>query len=133
VVEPPFIQVSAGLIVRDGRYLITKRKTGVHLEGLWEFPGGKREAGESLEQCLVRELHEELDVEITAPVPFRIVRHRYPEKEVELHFFLCSIRKGEPRAIGCEDFRWIAPEDFTRFAFPVADASVLEALRDLPH
>ncbi len=69
------IEVAAGLIQRDGRYLIARRKAGVHLAGYWEFPGGKREHGESLEECLRRELREELNVLVGIPVPYRIVRH----------------------------------------------------------
>ena len=80
------IEVAAGLITHEGRYLIARRKAGVHLAGFWEFPGGKREAGETLEECLHRELREELNVRIHAPIPFQTVRHDYPEKTVELHF-----------------------------------------------
>ena len=85
------IQVAAALIVHEGRYLITQRRADVHLGGLWEFPGGKRESGESLEDCLRRELREELGIEISLPVLFRVIRHDYPEKSVELHFFKCAI------------------------------------------
>ncbi|TLY30105.1 MAG: NUDIX domain-containing protein, partial [Nitrospirae bacterium] len=69
------IQVAAGLILHEGRYLIAQRKVGVHLGGLWEFPGGKCEPGESLEDCLRRELREELGIEITTLVPFHVIRH----------------------------------------------------------
>ena len=82
------VEVAAGLICREGRYLIARRKAGVHLAGFWEFPGGKREAGETLEECLQRELFEELNIHIDVPLPFQIIRHQYPEKTVELHFFL---------------------------------------------
>ena len=74
------VEVAAGLIADEGRYLIAKRRTGVHLAGLWEFPGGKREPGETLEECLQRELFEELSIRIDGPIPFRIIRHEYPEK-----------------------------------------------------
>ena len=122
------ITVAAGLIVRDGRYLIARRKRGVHLEGLWEFPGGKLEGGETLEQGLRRELREELGVEITRPVPFRVIRHAYPEKTVELHFFSCGIASGEPQPIGCDDVRWVAPGELAAFDFPPADRPLLDAL-----
>ena len=95
MVEKTIIQVAAGLIEKDRRYLITKRPAGVHLAGFWEFPGGKRETGESLEQCLLRELKEELGIDITPGSPFHIIRHEYPEKLVELHFFRCTIRRGD--------------------------------------
>lgn len=122
------VQVAAGLIQRDGRYLIARRKPGVHLGGLWEFPGGKREAEESLEDCLRRELREELGIEVTQPVFYRVLRHAYPEKSVELHFFRCSIRVGQARALDCEDLRWVAPEELRRFEFPAADRALIEEL-----
>lgn len=122
------IQVAAGLIMQDGRYLIARRKSHVHLGGLWEFPGGKREVGESLEDCLRRELREELGIEITPPIRFRVFRHTYPEKSVELHFFRCAIHAGQARALDCEELRWVAPEELDRFEFPAADRSLLEEL-----
>jgi mutator protein MutT len=123
------IQVAAALIVGEGRYLITQRRAGVHMGGLWEFPGGKREPGESLEDCLRRELREELGIEITPPTLFRVIHHEYPEKAVELHFFKCAISSGRPRPLGCEDLRWVAPEELDQFPLPPADQPLVEALR----
>jgi len=123
------VEVAAGLIHRDGRYLIARRKAGVHLAGYWEFPGGKREAGESLEDCLQRELYEELNVRVDTPVPYRIIRHEYPEKTVELHFFRCAIESGEVEALDCAEFRWVLPEEFKQFTFPPADGVILESLQ----
>ena len=124
------IQVAAGLISWEGRYLITRRKQGAYLGGLWEFPGGKREPGESLEDCLRREIREELGIEITPPVLFRVISHDYPDKSVELHFFRCLIYGGQPRPLGCDDLRWVAPAEFKNFEFPLADLSLLETLKD---
>ncbi|MFO0706065.1 MAG: (deoxy)nucleoside triphosphate pyrophosphohydrolase [Nitrospira sp.] len=123
------IEVAAGLIQREGRYLIARRKAGVHLAGYWEFPGGKREPGESLEECLQRELFEELNVRIDVPVPYRIVRHDYPEKVVELHFFRCAIETGDAQPIECAELRWVLPDEFAQYAFPPADEVILDALR----
>ena len=123
------IKVAAGLIHRDGRYLIARRKAGVHLAGYWEFPGGKREAGETLEECLQRELLEELNVRVDIPVPYRIVRHEYPEKIVELHFFRCVIESGEAEALDCAELRWVLPDEFSQFEFPPADGVILESLQ----
>lgn len=123
------IQVAAGLIIREGRYLIARRRAGTHLGGLWEFPGGKREEGESLTDCLRRELREELGVDVAAPVPFRVIRHEYPEKTVELHFFHCVISAGEARALDCEEFCWVMPEELAGYEFPPADRPLLAALR----
>lgn len=125
---PCVVQVAAGLIVRGGRYLIARRKADVHLGGFWEFPGGKREGGESLEACLRRELREELGIEITPPVFFQAVRYDYPEKTVELHFFRCSIAAGEERALDCDEIRWATLMELSDFEFPPADRPLVEIL-----
>lgn len=124
------VQVAAALISRDGRYLICRRKPDAHLGGLWEFPGGKREPGESLEDCLMREIREELGVDVSTPVPYTMLPHVYPERAVELHFFRCTIAGGEPRALGCAELRWVAPQDLDGYDFPPADRSLIQQLRD---
>jgi 8-oxo-dGTP diphosphatase len=123
------IEVAAGLIKRNNRYLIARRKAGVHLAGFWEFPGGKREGGESLADCLQRELWEELSIRIDSPIPYQIVRHEYSDKVVELHFFHCAIEQGEPVPLGCEEIRWVFPEELTQFTFPPADHAVIQSLQ----
>ncbi|MCA1957783.1 MAG: 8-oxo-dGTP diphosphatase MutT [Nitrospira sp.] len=123
------IEVAAGLIRRNGRYLIARRKSGTHLAGFWEFPGGKREAGESLTECLQRELFEELGIRVDVPIPYQIIRHDYPERIVELHFFRCTIEEGEPTAIECEEIRWVRPDELTAFEFPPADRPIVKALQ----
>lgn len=123
------IEVAAGLIYHDGRYLIGRRKLGTHLAGFWEFPGGKKEAGESLVECLQRELFEELRIQIGCPIPYQIVRHEYPDKIVELHFFRCVIEQGEAMPIGCEEIRWVFPRELRQFTFPPADHAIIEALQ----
>jgi 8-oxo-dGTP diphosphatase len=123
------VEVAAGLIHHEGRYLIAKRRAGVHLAGFWEFPGGKREQGETLEECLQRELFEELSVAIDVPIPFRIIRHRYPEKIVELHFFRCAIERGQAIPLDCAEIRWVYPHEMGRFQFPPADRPIIEALQ----
>lgn len=123
------IEVAAGLIRHDGRYLIARRKPNVHLAGFWEFPGGKRETDESLVECLQRELFEELGVRIDLPIPYGVVRHDYPEKIVELHFFRCAIEEGKPAPMDCAEIRWVLPEELTQFEFPPADRVIIEALQ----
>jgi mutator protein MutT len=123
------IEVAAGLIHHDGRYLIARRKPGVHLAGFWEFPGGKRESGESLVECLQRELFEELRIRIDLPVPYQIVRHDYPEKTVELHFFRCVIEQGEATPVDCAEIKWVLPEELSDFTFPPADRVIIDALQ----
>lgn len=123
------IEVAAGLIHREGCYLIARRKPGVHLAGFWEFPGGKREPGETLEECLQRELFEELSIRVDAPVPFRIVRHDYLETTVELHFFRCAIEEGQAAPLDCAEIRWVHPEDLANFKFPPADQVIIDVLQ----
>lgn len=123
------IEVAAGIIYREGRYLIARRKPGVHLGGYWEFPGGKREEGESLEECLHRELFEELSIRVDVPIPYRVIRHAYPERTVELHFFRCAIEQGEAAPIDCEEIRWVLPEELAQFEFPPADRVIIDALQ----
>ena len=123
------VEVAAGLVCHEGRYLIARRKPGVHLAGFWEFPGGKREPGETLEECLRRELFEELSIRIDAPIPFQVIRHEYAEKTVELHFFHCGIEAGQATAIDCAEIRWVWPYELGSFEFPPADRPIIEALK----
>ena len=132
IINHKFIEVSAALIFRDGKLLITQRHASTHLGGLWEFPGGKREPGETFEQCLVREIREELGVDIAVGKLFEEVAHDYAEKSVHLKFFLCSLISGEPQAIGCAAWRWITPAELGGYEFPAADARLLDKLRGLP-
>jgi mutator protein MutT len=124
------IDVVAAL-VRDeaGRYLITRRRQGTHLEGLWEFPGGKREADESLEQSLRRELSEELGAVFTVGERVETIRWAYPEKTVVLHFFQCRLAAGTIAPQEGQLMAWVAPADFHRYAFPPADAALLARLQ----
>ena len=122
------IDVAAALVFRARKLLITQRPPGTHLEGLWEFPGGKREAGESFEACLVRELEEELGIEVAVRECVDTVVHTYPEKRVRLKFFRCSWLRGEPRPIGCAAFRWVSHSELIDFQFPAADALLLKRL-----
>jgi 8-oxo-dGTP diphosphatase len=123
-----FVDVSAGLVFRAGKLLITQRQAGAHLGGLWEFPGGKREADETFESCLVRELREELGIEVTVGELIETVEHEYPEKRVRLKFFRCTWRANEPQALGCPAFAWITREQLAAYEFPAADAHLLERL-----
>jgi mutator protein MutT len=123
------IEVVAALIRDDaGRYLITRRRQGTHLAGLWEFPGGKREGDETLEQSLRRELAEELGAVFTVEEIFETVRWTYPEKTVVLHFFRCRVTAGIIAPQEGQLMEWVAPAEFRRFDFPPADAELLQRL-----
>ena len=123
------VEVVAGLI-RDtsGRYLVTRRRQGTHLAGLWEFPGGKREPGEALDQSLARELREELGAEFAVTHLVETLRWAYPEKTVVLHFFACRHLSGtiEPRE--GQLMTWVPPTELRRLDFPPADAALLARL-----
>jgi len=123
------IEVSAGLVFRGGRLLITQRPDEGHLANLWEFPGGKREPGESFEQCLARELREELGIEVKVGEMVEALTHDYPERPVHLRFFRCSLAAGEPRPIGCQAVAWVTAGELARHEFPAADKRLLERLR----
>ena len=112
--------------------LITQRHASAHLGGLWEFPGGKREADETFEQCLVRELCEELGVEASVGGVLESITHEYPEKTVHLKFFLCRLRAGEPQPLGCPALKWVGRLDLKDYQFPAADAQLLGKLCNAP-
>ena len=122
------IEVSAGLIFRSGKLLITQRHADAHLGGLWEFPGGKREPGESFEQCLKRELREELDVDVTVGELLESVSHDDPDKSIHLKFFVCRLDQGEPQPLGCAAVQWVTRESLQSFEFPAADEKVLKKI-----
>jgi len=127
------IEVSAALIFRGGKLLITQRHAKAHLGGRWEFPGGKREAGETFEQCLTREIREELGVEIAVGELFQEISHTYPEKFVHLKFFLCQLIAGEPQPLDCAAVKWIEKGGLDAHEFPAADERVLEKLKRARH
>jgi len=112
--------------------LIAQRPATAHLGGLWEFPGGKCEPGETFEQCLVREIREELGVDVSVGGLFESVTHAYPEKTVHLKFFVCRLPAGEPKPLGCAAVRWVARSELKDYAFPAADARLLEKLQNSP-
>jgi A/G-specific adenine glycosylase len=117
------IEAVVAVIERNGKYLIQKRPSSGLLAGLWEFPGGKREPGETLEEALAREVREELGVEVREARPLVTVRHAYTEYRVTLHAFACSI-VGEPKA-DPKRLRWVAPKDMRRYPFPSGTARIL--------
>jgi len=127
----PHYEIAAGVIWNgQGQFLIAQRPLDGMLGGLWEFPGGKREPGETLKDCLRRELAEELDVEVAVGTPLTVVQHAYTHFRITMHAFHCRIVSGQPRALGCADWRWISLDDVPRFAFSAADHQIIAALRD---
>jgi 8-oxo-dGTP diphosphatase len=122
------IHVVAGLLMRDTRVLLDRRRAGTHLEGLWEFPGGKREAHETDAEALVRELREELDVHVTAVEPeLARVQHVYPELDLTLVLYPVHW-EGEPVAREVAEVRWFPLSELTSLPMPPADGPLLEAV-----
>jgi 8-oxo-dGTP diphosphatase len=124
------ITVVAAIIERDDVFLLTLRPEGTHLEGHWEFPGGKCDPHETHAEALRRELHEELDIVVDVGELVQSVTHSYLEKTVELHFYRCSYR-GEPKPMLGQQMRWVAREELAALRFPEADAQLI-ALLSLP-
>jgi 8-oxo-dGTP diphosphatase len=121
------IVVTAAVIEHDGRYLVTRRQRGVHLEGYWEFPGGKCEPGESLADCMRRELREELGTDALVGDEIFTVTHDYPDKCVELHFLSCRLT-GEATPLLGQEMRWVARGDLRALEFPPADEELIALL-----
>lgn len=121
------IIVTAAVIRRGDAFLVTRRQAGVHLEGYWEFPGGKCDAGESLEDCLAREIREELDVEVRVGTELLSCAHDYPERVVELHFFACEMA-GKPSAKLGQEMRWVPQGELHLLPFPPADDALIDLL-----
>jgi 8-oxo-dGTP diphosphatase len=111
--------------------LLTRRTEGQHLAGLWEFPGGKLEDGESPEEALVRECREECGIEVEVAEILDVTHHRYPEKDVLLLFYRCELRTGEVRHLQVADHAWVAPPDLDRYPLPPADERVVARIRAL--
>lgn len=124
----PSYRVTAGVVRRNGKLLVSKRRRGSHLEGFWEFPGGKQEKGESLSECLERELLEELGISVIVGPGVTPVLHDYAEKRVVLYGFYCTWLKGEPKALECQEFRWAALSELMDLALPPPDMEIIKKL-----
>jgi mutator protein MutT len=124
--------VAAGIIWSGSQVLIARRHAHDHQGGRWEFPGGKRHAGETLEDCLRREFQEELGITVEVGPLWRALSHLYPDRTVSLYFHFCRHVSGEPRPLDVAEWRWIAPEGLAGLQFVEGDGPVLPDLaRDL--
>jgi 8-oxo-dGTP diphosphatase len=126
-VLPRRIVVTAAVIEQDGRFLVTRRPRGVHLEGLWEFPGGKCEEGETHVASLEREIAEELSTGGVVGREVFSITHSYPDRVVELHFFECRLTGSPVAALG-QEMRWVSREELRSLPFPPADEELIRRL-----
>jgi mutator protein MutT len=126
------IVVAAAIIERDGRLLVTKRQKGVHLEDYWEFPGGKCDAGETIADCLTRELREELAVDVHVDAEVLSTSHAYDDRVVELHFLRCRL-EGDPQPLIAQDMRWVPRAQLKDLQFPPADQELIQMLTADPN
>jgi mutator protein MutT len=121
------IVVTAAVVERGGAFLVTRRLAGTHLAGMWEFPGGKCDPGESLEACLARELVEELGVGCQVGAEILTVTHDYAGRRVELHFFACTL-EGDPVPQLGQAMQWVARERLAALELPPADDELIRML-----
>lgn len=129
--SPSFIQVSAAVIIRDGRVLLCRRAPGGSCGGLWEFPGGKIEPGETAAACAVRECQEELGVAIKPLRLLDVVEHTYPDKRVTLYFYAAQLTQGEPSLHVHTDLAWVLPPALCGYSVCPADEAFLHRLVQL--
>jgi A/G-specific adenine glycosylase len=130
--QVPHYEVAAGIIYQDEtreRFLIAQRPLDGMLGGLWEFPGGKQEAGESLPECLRREIQEELGMDIEVAEQVTTVQHGFTHFSITLHAFAALWQKGEPQSIGVVDWAWVTLADLDQYAFAKTDRQIIKVLR----
>ena len=131
--KPILLVAVIALVDADGRVLIAQRPKGKHLEGLWEFPGGKLRDGETPEGALIRELNEELgiDVEHTCLAPLSFASHDYGKFHLLMPLYVCRVWSGVPRGREGQQLKWVRPSKLTDWPMPPADAPLVAVLRDL--
>ena len=128
VVDPFRTDVAIAIIVRDGGVLICRRRPAGSFAGYWEFPGGKREAGETVTQCLVREVREELAMDVEPVHGLPTIDHDYPRGRIRLHPYVCAHRGGEPQLLASQAAKWVVPHDLRRHTFPPANDGLIECV-----
>jgi len=124
----PVLEVAAAVLWQEGKLLVTQRPPGTHLAGLWEFPGGKIEPGETPSQCLVRELEEELGIQICVSQLLHTTTYEYDDRIVQLYFLRCHLQHGNPQPIGCAQIRWVNPSELPRLPMAPADQDFVSFL-----
>ena len=126
----PEITVGAAVIIYKNKILISQRRPGQMLEGLWEFPGGKKEDQESIQECIKREIKEELDIDIIIDKHLVTVNHLYSHFKMKMHTYFVKIKKGMPKSMEGQNFEWISLRDIRNRPFSKADLKVIDALKN---
>lgn len=134
--SPPVTHKQIGVAVihnRQGKILIDRRKNEGEMGGLWEFPGGKVEAGETIEECIKREVKEELDIKIEVGDRLTTITHEYETFKVTLYVHDCQYLSGKPQPLECEVIEWVKPAQMNQYQFPQANLQIINLLqqRDL--
>lgn len=127
VVDKPHIRVVAAELERDGRFLITQRRPEATMPLLWEFPGGRVEAGENDAQALARELMEEMGIDVQVGALSLHLSHEYDGYTLDLVVYRAT-SSDEPQRLGVHDFRWVRLDEFDQYEFPSADQRTVDAL-----
>ena len=116
-------------VIRRGRmFLIAQRKEGDSFGSFWEFPGGKKNPEETFEECVVREIQEELGITVAVEKKFMEITREYKDKTIWLNFYLCSHVSGDPQPLDCQKVQWADVAELSRFQFPPANEVVIDRL-----
>ena len=125
----PYKQIGVAVIWnQSGQILIDKRKIGGALGGLWEFPGGKIEQGETVADCIVREIREELAIDITVGEYLISIEHTYPTFQITLIVHHCQYIGGTPQPIESDEIRWVEVSELNKYEFPAANVAIIRAI-----
>lgn len=127
-----YLEVGCAIITHNGKILISQRKPNVSMGGYWEFAGGKREPGETIENCLVREAFEELGIVITPERFWKKKKVVHKDREIELFFYWCAWKGGKPEAKDCQDWAWVLPEELKNYHFLPADLEIIHEIASNP-
>jgi A/G-specific adenine glycosylase len=130
--KAPHYEIAVGVVWKDGKVLIAERRAEGLLGGLWEFPGGKREPGESLRRCCAREIEEEVGIKTRVGRKLTTINHAYSHFRITMHVFECHHLNGNPKPLGCRQVKWVSPHSLNRYPFPAANKRLVEDLQKQP-